>query len=160
MTAAPASFRLRFAGISLVALAACGAAAGALNERFEEEVVSKTPTERAIAASNTFFRCKAGDEADVFMCYACDVTVHDDEDGITAYASDYEHKLKPWEPGEEPRVTVTGELDGKKFTNESRTAEAAHAAFAEAKAWCKARGKGKFHPLKDEIDTHFSGRVE
>ena len=148
-------------GLLFAAVAACGASASGPSAMFEADVVDHTPTERAMAASSTFFNCRKGKEAEQYMCYACEVTVHDaDEDGLVAYATDFEHMLEPWEPGESPRISVTGERGSESFTSGERTAAAAHRIFDEANAWCKARQKkGTFHLLKDEIDTYFSGEA-
>jgi len=148
------------AGLPAMALAACGASAGSPSAMFEDYVVNHTPTEYAMAASSTFFRCRAGKEADEYWCYACEVTVHEtDEGGLVAYASDYEHELKPWEEGGPPKISVTGEVGDEKFTSDQQSAAEARRIFDEANAWCKARRKGTFHLLKDEIDTHFSGEA-
>ena len=151
---------LPFAGLAGLALTACGASAGDLSARFEGQVVEHTPTEHAIAASSTFFSChKSG--AEEFMCYACEVTLHDtDEGGLVAYASDYEHTLKPWDEGGEPKISVTGERAYKKFERTGQTSVAAHEIFDSANNWCKGRREGTFHLLKDEIDTYFSGEGE
>ena len=149
------------AGLLLACLAACGASASSPSGMFEDHVVGNTPTERAIAASSTFFSCRKGKEADQYWCYACEVTLHGtDEGALVAYASDYEHMLKPWEAGEAPRISVTGEVSNEKFESSDFSAAAAHRIFGEANAWCKGRRKGSFHLLKDEIDTYFSGEGE
>ena len=147
-------------GLLLVPVVACGASAGNPSAMFEDQVVDHTPTEHAIAAANTFFSCrKAG--AEEYMCYACEVTLHDtDEGGLVAYASDYEHTLKPWDEGGAPRISITGERGYKKFERDVQTAPAAHEIFNAANDWCKGRGKGSFHPVKDGIDTYFSGEGE
>ena len=152
---------LQFAGLAGLALSACGASASSPNAMFEDHVVGNTPTERAIAASSTFYSCRKGKEAEQYWCYACEVTLHDtDEGGLVAYATDYEHMLKPWEDGEAPRISVTGEVGSERFLRDVQTAGAAHEMFDAANAWCKGRRKGSFHLLKDEIDTYFAGEGE
>lgn len=156
----------RNVGISSASLAgllvsACGASAGSPSAMFKEQVVSHTPTERAIAASSTFFSCRGDGEKDRYVCYACEVTLHDrDEGGLVAYASDYEHTLKPWEEGGPPKISITGERAFKKFEQAEASAPAAHEIFDAANDWCKGRRKGSFHLLKDEIDTYFAGEGE
>ena len=152
---------LSMTGLAGLVLSACGASAGSPSAMFGDQVVKHTPTEYAMAASSTFFNCRNGKEAQEYMCYACEVTLHEKDDGtLVAYASDYEHKLKPWEEGGEPRITVTGERGSEKFTSDEASAAEAHKMFDAANAWCKGRGKGSFHLLKDEIDTYFSGEGE
>ena len=149
------------AGLLLTPLAACGALAGSPSAMFEEHVVDHTPIQHAIAASNTFFSCRHGKKAEQYMCDACEVTLHDtDEGGLVAYATDYEHTLEPWEPGEAPRISITGETGDERFESDTQSAASAHDLFDSANAWCKGRRKGSFHLLKDEIDTYFSGEGE
>jgi hypothetical protein len=160
MTLFARTFAVVLAGLGLV-LAACSASADSPSAAFEDHVVSHTPTERAIAASSTFFNCRNGKEAEQYWCYACEVTLHDaDKSGLVAYASDYEHMLEPWEAGEASRISVTGEVGTAKFESDAFDAASAHRIFDEANAWCKGRRKGSFHLLKDEVDTYFSGEGE
>ncbi len=136
------------------ALAACGSG---LDSVHEAEVVDRTPTMNAAAAFNRFLGCKEERE-DYVRCYACDVTVHDDEDdGIVAYFSHWEHELKPWDGYEGLRVSVSGEVADEKRTSLERSEAAARALFEEGIAWCTARGAGHDHYLKDEIKAVFGG---
>lgn len=147
--------------MGLLAVAACGTSAASAGEKLRETVIAGTPTERAIAASNRFFDCRDGKVSGEHLCYDCQVTLHERiGEGLVAYASDYEHLLRPWEEGGEPRITVTGERGDARFTSEQPTAEAAREIFNAANAWCESRDKGSFRLLKDEIETHFSGKGE
>lgn len=148
---------MRFGLVSLLlAAAACGASA-TVTSPHEQEIVSRTPASHAIAASTIFFGCPK-EEAEEARCYACDVTLHDRDDGtLVAYASHWDHKLKPWEGRESLQVSVSAEVADTKFTADEQTAEAAHRLFGEAETWCAGRGKGNYHLLKNEIDTAFGG---
>lgn len=140
----------------LFAATACGAAA-APSSVHEAEIVSVTPTQNAVAASTRFLGCPVEDEERA-RCYACDVRMHDKgEEGLLAYASHWEHDLKPWDDRDGLQVSVSGEVAETTFERSERTAEAARALFAEAEAWCEGRGTGSYHLLKNDIDTVFGG---
>lgn len=140
----------------LAAIAACSAAAG-VSSPHEAEVVSVTPSTHAIATSTIFFGCPIATEERA-TCFACDVTLHDtDEGGLVAFASHWKHDLKPWDGRDTLQVTVSGEVADTKFTADVQTVEAATALFGEAETWCAGRGKGNYHLLKNEIDTAFGG---
>ena len=141
---------------SVMALAACGASA-AVSSEHEAEVVGATPVSQAIAASTIFIGCPT-ESAEEAMCQACDVTLHDTEEGgLVAFASHWEHKLKPWEGREGLQVTVSGELGNRKFEAGVQDAAAATELFGEAEAWCAERAAGNYHLLKNDIDTEFGG---
>jgi len=96
--------------------------------------------------------------AEKAQCYACDVTLHEKgEEGVLAYATHWEHDLKRRDGHEGLKVAVTGEVAAETFTADKRSPGAAKALFAEAEAWCTARGEGRYHLLKNEINTVFGG---
>lgn len=137
-------------------VAACGASAS-ITSPHEEEVVSATPSKYAIAASVIFLGCPKEAE-DIAKCFACDVTLHDtDEGGLVAYASHWEHELKPWENRDSLQVSVSGEVANTKYEASRQTKDAAMELFETAEAWCSLRGKGSYHLLKNDIDTEFGG---
>jgi len=142
--------------LSLAAITACSAAA-AVSSPHEAEVVSVTPSTHAIAVSTIFFGCPVETDEKA-TCFACDVTLHDTEEGgLVAFASHWKHDLKPWDGRDRLQVTVSGEVADTKFTAAVQTEEAAAGLFGEAETWCAERGKGNYHLLKNEIDTAFGG---
>lgn len=160
---------MRFAlALSALGLVACGSA-GADNvmSEFKEQAVTVTPVKNAIASSNTFYFCKAHpSERFDLLCEACDVSLHDDVDdagkviGMKAWATHYYHELKPWNEGEAPRITTSGERADEKFIALEPTAIAARTIFNEANAWCQARREGEFLVRKDEVDAFFEEAVK
>ena len=148
---------MRLVPASLVlALAACGASASVTSPH-EAEVVGVTPVSHAIAASTIFIGCPV-ERAEEAQCRACDVTLHDtDEGGLVAYASHWNHKLKPWDGHEGLKVTVSGELADTKFEASVQDAATATELFGEAEAWCAERVSGSYYLLKNDIDTEFGG---
>ncbi|MEM9055108.1 MAG: hypothetical protein AAGB16_07270, partial [Pseudomonadota bacterium] len=137
-------FIFAFAAFGLVA---CGLA-GADDDMagYKEQAINVTPIQNAIASSNTFYFCKAhpSKQFDI-LCEACDVSLHDDVDeagnvvGMKAWATHYYHELKPWNEGEAPRITTTGERADEKFVASEPAAAAAHIIFEKANTWCQVR---------------------
>ncbi len=151
--------------LSALGLAACGSAgADADMDAYRQQAINNTPVKNAVASSNTFFFCKAAaSDAYDILCETCDVSVHDDVDTdgaitrVTAWATHYYHELKPWNEGEAPRISTTGERDYEKFVADAPDAKSARALFETANRWCQDRRAGDFLIRKDEIDTLFEG---
>jgi len=149
--------------LSALGLAACGFASTGMGE-YRKQVVNSTPVTNAVASSNTFYFCRAVETEDYdILCEACDVSLHDDvdEEGritrLTAWATHYYHELKPWNDGERPRISTSGERGYEKFVADAPDAASARDLFDEANAWCKDRRRGKFRVRLDEIDALFEG---
>lgn len=154
--------------LSALGLAACGpAGADAAMADFKQQAVTNTPITNAVASSNTFYFCKAatGEEYDI-LCETCDVSLHDDVNDagdvtrVTAWATHYYHELKPWEDGDTPRISTSGERAYEKFVADAPDSAAARRLFDDANAWCQGRRSGEFLVRKDEIDARLNGDAQ
>lgn len=155
------------------ALPACAASQGGPMDEFKRQAQTISPVNRAIAASDTFFFCKAHPEADRFdaLCEICNVDLYADKDlpfnadpdtdapivGVKGWATHFYHEYKPRDGDPNPRIAVTGEHASQKFTTRDLRSDAIEALFADANAWCQARGEGEFRVLKNEIETFVGG---
>lgn len=163
--------------LSALGLVACGSveAEGDMAD-LKEQAVNASPLVREIAASNTFFFCKAHPEPDRYdaLCEACEVNLFADKDlpfnanpdtdapivGVKGYATHFYHEYKPWGDDPKPRISATGERGTKKFETKELTVDAVQELFEDANMWCRARRKGEFLVLKDEIKPFIEGLPE
>lgn len=149
--------------VSCLTLTACAQDRDAFAE-FKADAVDWTPISRAIAASNTFYFCKAHPKPDRYdvLCEACHVTLHADvKDGsvgsLVAYASHMHHDLKPRGDIERPRISRSGDVAVETLRSEVGSKTEAKRLFGEANDWCKGRRDGEFKILKNDIELTFEG---
>ncbi|MEM9055722.1 MAG: hypothetical protein AAGB16_10395 [Pseudomonadota bacterium] len=163
--------------VAALSLAACGSVQ-AEDEMadLKEQAVNASPLVREVAASNTFFFCNDHPEPDRYhaLCEACEVNLFPDKDlpfradpdtdapivGVKGWATHYYHEYKPWGDDPKPRISATGERATKKFETKELTVEAVQTLFEDANMWCRARRKGEFLILKDEIESFIEGLPE
>lgn len=163
--------------LSALGLVACGPtlAEGDMTD-FKKQAVHASPLNREIAASNTFFFCKPHPEPDryVALCEACDVNLYPDKDlpfnaprdtdapivGVKGWATHSYHEYKPRGDNPKPRISATGERGTQQFKTRELTVDAVQTLFDDANMWCRARRKGEFLVLKDEIKPFIEGLSE
>lgn len=131
-------------GLGLVMSAGCS---DPLDTPHEALIVAATPTARAVAASTHFMGCKG--RASAMNCYACDVTAHNTPEGLVVYATHWEHALQPRDG--EMRISVSGEIANKKYQTDGTETALRLMQFQQGEAWCRARGSGHYHALKNEL---------
>lgn len=96
-------------------------------------ILSKVPTEHALAASVRLMGCERN--GDAAHCKVCQVTVHGDDPEYIAYATLFDHEIRM--EGEEPKIAITSDLGSEKFTTAIMRKISPDGVFHLAENWCE-----------------------
>lgn len=161
-------------GVTLAAaLPACAASVDSGMDAYKAQAINASPLKREIAASTTFYFCKAHPEPDRYdaLCEICNVDLYADKDlpfnadldtdapivGVKGWATHIYHEYKPWGDDAAPRISATGERASQKFETDELNVQAIESLFEEANSWCRDRRKGEFQVQKNEIESFVGG---